>query len=193
MPSSGLLHIRAALRAILRPAVDAVLREPSAAIIQWLINLQRRDEGLKLAEGAAAARREQISRPSSTQWRNTCRRHWQPGQLPARRQHQDARRRARRGQPSAMICRRSSVAASSPTRRPIAPGYAFSGSRPRLAPRHRRCRLRQHASIKLIGRAGPQAARRREGDTGPADRSARRPSSPGHAMQRQAAGLDPQG
>jgi hypothetical protein len=33
-----------------RPAYDAVLREPSAAVIQFLINLTRRDEGLKLAQ-----------------------------------------------------------------------------------------------------------------------------------------------
>ena len=33
-----------------RPALDAVLREPLAALIQALINLRRRDEGLRLAE-----------------------------------------------------------------------------------------------------------------------------------------------
>ena len=33
-----------------RPALDAVLREPLAALVQALINLRRRDEGLRLAE-----------------------------------------------------------------------------------------------------------------------------------------------
>lgn len=33
-----------------RPAVDALLREPLARVVQALINLRRRDEGLKIAE-----------------------------------------------------------------------------------------------------------------------------------------------
>ncbi len=33
-----------------RPAFDALLRPPIAGLVQWLINLRRRDEGLRLAE-----------------------------------------------------------------------------------------------------------------------------------------------
>jgi hypothetical protein len=36
-----------------RPAADAVLREPLARLIQYLINRQRNDEGLKLAQEKA--------------------------------------------------------------------------------------------------------------------------------------------
>ncbi|HUB45360.1 MAG TPA: hypothetical protein VMB73_10280, partial [Acetobacteraceae bacterium] len=45
-----LLHVERRFEPFFRPAVDAVLREPSAALIQMLINLPRRDEGLRLAE-----------------------------------------------------------------------------------------------------------------------------------------------
>jgi hypothetical protein len=44
------LHLERRFEPFFRPAVNAVLREPTAALIQFLINLPRRDEGLKIAE-----------------------------------------------------------------------------------------------------------------------------------------------
>ena len=46
----ALLHFERRFDPFFRPAFDAVLREPMAAVIQALINLQRHDEGLRLAE-----------------------------------------------------------------------------------------------------------------------------------------------
>ena len=46
----SLSHVERRLEPFFREAVDSVLREPQAAVIQFLINVQRRDEGLKLAE-----------------------------------------------------------------------------------------------------------------------------------------------
>jgi hypothetical protein len=46
----ALLHFERRFDPFFRPAFDAVLREPIAAVIQALINLQRHDEGLRLAE-----------------------------------------------------------------------------------------------------------------------------------------------
>lgn len=45
-----LMHVERRFEPFFRPALNAVLREPSARLIQFLINLGRRDEGLKLAE-----------------------------------------------------------------------------------------------------------------------------------------------
>ncbi|HTW27637.1 MAG TPA: catalase family protein [Acetobacteraceae bacterium] len=44
------LHVERRFEPFFRPAVDAVLREPLAALIQALINARRRDEGLGIAE-----------------------------------------------------------------------------------------------------------------------------------------------
>jgi hypothetical protein len=46
----ALLHFERRFDPFFRPAFDAVLREPMAAVIRALINLQRHDEGLRLAE-----------------------------------------------------------------------------------------------------------------------------------------------
>lgn len=44
------LHAERRFEPFFRPALNAILREPSAMMIQWLINLQRRDEGYRIAE-----------------------------------------------------------------------------------------------------------------------------------------------
>ena len=44
------LHVERRFEPFFRPAINAIFREPAASVIQALINLQRRDEGLKLAE-----------------------------------------------------------------------------------------------------------------------------------------------
>ena len=46
----ALSHVERRLEPFFREAVDAVTREPIAAAIQFLINLQRRDQGFALAE-----------------------------------------------------------------------------------------------------------------------------------------------
>ena len=46
----ALSHVERRLEPFFREAVDSVLREPEAAVIQWLINIQRPNEGLALAE-----------------------------------------------------------------------------------------------------------------------------------------------
>ena len=45
-----LLHIERRLEPFFRPALNRVAREPMARAIQFLINIQRKDEGLGLAE-----------------------------------------------------------------------------------------------------------------------------------------------
>jgi len=45
-----LLHLERRFEPFFRPALNALLRDPSAAVIQCLINVQRHEEGLGLAE-----------------------------------------------------------------------------------------------------------------------------------------------
>lgn len=44
------LHLERRFEPFFRPALNSLLRDPSAAVIQWLINIQRHDQGLGLAE-----------------------------------------------------------------------------------------------------------------------------------------------
>ena len=46
----GLSHIERRIEPFIRPPLDAVFRAPQAALIQFLLNLGRRNEGLGLAE-----------------------------------------------------------------------------------------------------------------------------------------------
>jgi hypothetical protein len=48
-----LLHMERRVEPFFRPALNAILREPFAQAVQWLMNLRRRDEGFKLAEERA--------------------------------------------------------------------------------------------------------------------------------------------
>ena len=48
--ATRLLQLQRRIDPWFRPAFDAVLRDPLARLTTWLINLQRRDEGFKLAE-----------------------------------------------------------------------------------------------------------------------------------------------
>lgn len=45
-----LLHIERRLEPFFRPALNRLTREPVAKLVQWLINLRRKDEGLALAQ-----------------------------------------------------------------------------------------------------------------------------------------------
>jgi hypothetical protein len=46
----ALLHFERRFEPFFRPAANAILRKPAAAVLQWLINLWRRDEGFAIAE-----------------------------------------------------------------------------------------------------------------------------------------------
>jgi hypothetical protein len=45
-----LLHFERRFEPFFRPALNRLLRDPTAALLQWLINRKRRDEGLAIAE-----------------------------------------------------------------------------------------------------------------------------------------------
>ena len=79
-----LLHMERRFEPFFRPAVDAVLREPLAAATQALINLGRRDEGVRLAQETIQPDEEAHFRPSSTRWANTCASTGRPGTISAR-------------------------------------------------------------------------------------------------------------
>ncbi len=73
------LHVERRFEPFFRPAVDAVLREPLANVIQYLINRNRRDEGLKLAEEKPLPGEEEALQEIIDTMAEYMRRHWQPG------------------------------------------------------------------------------------------------------------------
>jgi len=73
------LHVERRFEPFFRPAVDAVLREPLANLIQYLINRQRQDEGLKLAEERPLPGEEEALQTIIDTMAEYMRRHWQPG------------------------------------------------------------------------------------------------------------------
>jgi hypothetical protein len=74
-----LLHLERRFEPFFRPAVDAVLREPSAAILQYLINRRRRVEHLAIAEERPEPDEEQHLQAIIETMAEYMRRHWQPG------------------------------------------------------------------------------------------------------------------
>ncbi len=44
------LHLERRFEPFFRPALNALLREPTARLVQWIMNLRRHDEGFELAE-----------------------------------------------------------------------------------------------------------------------------------------------
>ena len=74
-----LLHVERRFEPFFRGPVDAVLREPAAALIQCLINAQRRDEGLALAEEKLQPGEEEHLQSIIDTMAEYMRRHWQPG------------------------------------------------------------------------------------------------------------------
>jgi hypothetical protein len=73
------LHMERRVEPFFRPAVDAVLREPLANAIQYLINRRRQDEGLALAEERPLPGEEQALQEIIDTMAEYMRRHWQPG------------------------------------------------------------------------------------------------------------------
>ena len=74
-----LLHVERRFEPFFRPAVDAVLREPTARLIQVLINLQRRDEGFALAEERPIPDEEKHLQDIIDTLGEYMRQHWPPG------------------------------------------------------------------------------------------------------------------
>jgi hypothetical protein len=74
-----MLHVERRFEPFFRPVVDSVLREPAAWLIQYLINLQRTDEGLAIAEERAEPDEEQHLQAIIETMAAYMRQHWQPG------------------------------------------------------------------------------------------------------------------
>jgi hypothetical protein len=75
----GLLHLERRFEPFFRAGVDAALREPAAAFIQFLINRQRRDDHLAIAEERAEPDEERHLRAIIDTMAEYMREHWQPG------------------------------------------------------------------------------------------------------------------
>jgi hypothetical protein len=74
-----LLHVERRFEPFFRPAVDAVLREPLAALTQALINLGRRDEGGRLAQETIQPDEEAHLQAIIDTLGDYMRQHWPPG------------------------------------------------------------------------------------------------------------------
>ena len=75
-----LLHVERRFEPFFRPAVNAVLREPMAKLIQWLINRRRRDEGLALAEERIQPDEEKHLQSIIDTMTEYSHRHYRPGE-----------------------------------------------------------------------------------------------------------------
>jgi hypothetical protein len=73
------LHFERRFDPFFRPAWDALFREPSAAILQWLIGLLRRDDGLGLAQEKPLAGEAEYLDSIIIDMGTYMRTHWTPG------------------------------------------------------------------------------------------------------------------
>lgn len=73
------LHIERRFEPFFRPAVDAVLRDPLAALLQYLINRSRPDDKLGIAEERTQPDEEQHLQTMIDCIADYMRRHWPPG------------------------------------------------------------------------------------------------------------------
>lgn len=74
-----LLHIERRLEPWFRPLLNRLFREPSARVVQFLINLWRKDEGLSLAEEAIDPDEEQSLNEIIDLMADQMRGHFKPG------------------------------------------------------------------------------------------------------------------
>lgn len=74
-----LLQLERRIDPFIRPAFDAVLRDPVARLLTALINLQRRDEGLKLAEERPLSDEEAHLESIISTFQQQMRKLWKPG------------------------------------------------------------------------------------------------------------------
>jgi len=77
----GLLHVERRFDPFFRPVADALFKEPVAALIQCLINLQRKPEGLAIAEERAQPGEDQALETIIRTMSEYMRTHWQPGNV----------------------------------------------------------------------------------------------------------------
>jgi hypothetical protein len=75
----AVLHFERRFDPFFRPAWDALFREPSAAILQWLINALRRDDRLALAEERPIAGESEALDSIIIDMGTYMRTHWTPG------------------------------------------------------------------------------------------------------------------
>jgi len=73
------LHVERRFEPFFRPQVNALLREPSAVLIQFLINLWRRDDGLGIAEERSQPDEEAHLDSIIATMAEYMRRHYKPG------------------------------------------------------------------------------------------------------------------
>lgn len=77
----GLLHVERRFDPFFRPVADALFKEPAAAVIQCLINLKRRPEGLAIAEERALPGEDQALEAIIRTMAEYMHTHWQPGNV----------------------------------------------------------------------------------------------------------------
>jgi hypothetical protein len=75
----SVLHFERRFEPWFRPALNAIFREPSAWLLQALINMPRRNEGLKLAEEKPLADEEAAIQGMIDYLGTYMREHWKPG------------------------------------------------------------------------------------------------------------------
>ena len=159
--SLKLVHLERRFDPFVRPAFDAVLRDPLARFVTALINAQRVDEKLALAEETPAARRGGVRRLDHRELPSS--RCAACGSRAASSAAATPRRRAScaPSSSSTTACRRSSGTASSPSRKTYRAWVRFSGPGPVHHAGHRRRRLHEHQH-QADGRARPEADGRGE-------------------------------
>jgi hypothetical protein len=74
-----MLHIERRIDPLLRPAFDALLRDPIARFVTWLINRKRVDEGLRIAEERAIPDEEAHLQSIIASFTEQMRLLWKPG------------------------------------------------------------------------------------------------------------------
>ena len=173
----------AAHRSVLSAGARRAAARSAVRVDHPLINLQRKDEGYQLAEERIQPDEEAHLQSIIDSFNAQMRRLWIPGQLRARRQHQDARRRCAPSSPCATTCPNTCGAAFSPSREPIKRLGALLGAWAVRHARHRRRRLHEHGH-QAHGRAGTQADGRREIHPGPVGHVGADVCVAGHAGQR---------
>ena len=183
------LHLERRFEPFFRPGLNALLRKPSAAVIQFLINLRRPNMGLRLAEERVDADEEASTQGIIDAMREHLNQDFKPGSMERAgntKTHGLVRARVHRAR---RICPPICATASSPSRRPIRAYVALLRPRPACRAGHRRCRLRQHRR-QADGRAGAQADGRREVHPGLHLRLHADLRDAGHPRECPAAGLE---
>ncbi len=79
--STSLVHFERRFDPFYRPLFDWALRDPVASVVTWLINSNRRNDGLKIAEERALPDEEAYLDSIITSFQNQMRLLWKPGQF----------------------------------------------------------------------------------------------------------------